>query len=214
MLFHLIIKVLDMLCYEENDFLGKELSLHVSRCILHSNYPWYYLDDITRENVSEDEYSQPGFQHTPFVRYKPSSQFFDSISFLPGLIGRKIEELTDYKYDDLMLNRVRVGLNIPLTDESRKFNLPYNFPHVDCNAEECMIKKHWTALYYVNDSDGATYIFEDTEEREKAEDYIIHKAIAPRKDKLLIFDGEQYHASSSPIKANNRVVITVNFHAR
>lgn len=203
-----------MLCYEENDFLGKQLNDHVCECIMHKNYPWYYLPDITREDVQENEYAQPGFQHTPFVGYKPTSNFYDSISFLPGLIGRKIEKLTDYKFEDMLLNRVRVGLNIPLTDESRKFNLPYNFPHVDCDAREALIRKHWTALYYVNDSDGATYIFEDTEKREKTEDYIIHKAIAPKKDKLLIFDGEQYHASSSPIKANNRVVITVNFHVR
>ncbi len=204
-----------MLCYEQNNFLGEHLHTHVRECIMHKDYPWFFLPDITRElHLDDDDYAQPGFQHTPFKGYHPTSTFYDSISFLPGLIGRKIEELTDYKFERLLLDRLRVGLNIPLTNESRKFNLPYNYPHLDCDAKRQGVRKHWTALYYVNNCDGNTFIFEETEKQDKCEDYTIAHSIEPKPDKLLIFDGEQYHASSSPIKASSRIVITVNFHVR
>ena len=71
-----------------------------------------------------------------------------------------------------------------------------HLPHIDHQFE------HYTMLYYVNDSDGPTKIFSGEK---------IIKEINPKKGRAVFFSGDTYHASSSPKKHSNRVVINYNF---
>lgn len=61
----------------------------------------------------------------------------------------------------------------------------------------------WTAIYYVNDSDGNTVIFNN---RLKA-----RKVIEPKKGRIVLFHGHHFHAGQPPIKSSKRVVINYNF---
>jgi hypothetical protein len=95
-----------------------------------------------------------------------------------------------------------------------KFNLLYkinddthHFPHTDVDELENNVK---TAIYYVNDSDGETYLF--NEKAPKHSDSVtIYKTVMPKKGKMLIFDSNTFHSSSSPIKSNIRIVLNVVF---
>jgi hypothetical protein len=73
----------------------------------------------------------------------------------------------------------------------------FNTPHID------RTDPHTVAIYYVNDSDGDTYIF-DT-------DGSIIKSIAPKRGRFLVFDGSLFHAGRHPIDANKRILINFNF---
>ena len=57
-------------------------------------------------------------------------------------------------------------------------------------------------IYYVNDSDGDTCIFDN-------EGKVQHR-ISPKKGRFLVFDGNRKHAGSHPYHANYRVVINSN----
>ena len=59
-----------------------------------------------------------------------------------------------------------------------------------------------TALYYVNDSDGDTYFFDDSGK--------VTKRVTPKKGTLVMWEGKIFHAKSSPIKTTSRVVININ----
>ena len=83
----------------------------------------------------------------------------------------------------------------------------YNTPHIDFSDD--FTRKHYTALYYVNNSDGDTIIFD---QKKRSKEYSIHTRISPEKGKLCIFDGEHFHASSRPKKCEFRIVITLNFY--
>ena len=63
-------------------------------------------------------------------------------------------------------------------------------------------KPHLAAIYYVNDSDGFTFLFDD-------DNNIIEK-IMPKKGSLLLFNGNKKHASGHPIKSLKRCVINFN----
>ena len=199
-----------MLCSVIDDYLPDSLHDHVCQCVLNNQFPWFYLEDITREFPRENEYRQPGLQNTPYAHGRVNNQFYDSISFLPSMMATTIQEMTKYSRERLILTRLRVGLNHPIIDFASKFEVPYNFPHRDYD-EEVAEKKHFTLLYYVNESDGDTYVFEEQKELTDITQYTIHKQVTPKQNRLLVFDGEQYHASSSPLKCDRRVVITVNF---
>ena len=70
-------------------------------------------------------------------------------------------------------------------------------PHTD------MPDPHLACLYYVNDTDGDTIFFDPDKTT-------IIKKVAPKKGRVVIFDGSIWHSSSTPTK-NVRSVINFNF---
>jgi len=88
----------------------------------------------------------------------------------------------------------RIKANLLLKNKVDKNK--YHTPHFDREGP------HWTAIYYVNDSDGDTFFFD---ERGK-----IIERVSPEKGKVIVFPGETFHAGSSPIKTAVRSVINMN----
>lgn len=101
----------------------------------------------------------------------------------------------------------------------------YNFPHTDFSQIDGT--KFFTAIYYVNDSDGDTFIFNEkhiigvdmwNNKGEPNNDYLkiiqnltIRERIKPKKGKLIIFRGDTLHAGCHPIDNDYRCVINYNF---
>lgn len=175
------------------NFLPKSLQDHLENHLTSCHFPWHFLKDVTDEN---HDY-HIGFHHTSFLDGNPKTIEYDNILFLPHYIRDVL------KNDSLILHRVRYGMNI----RSSNINDDYNTPHLDF-ADDFQ-NKHYTVLYYVNDSDGDTVIFN---EKKRSEKYSICKRINPEKGKLCIFDGEHFHASSRPKNCDYRIVITLNLY--
>ena len=62
--------------------------------------------------------------------------------------------------------------------------------------------KNITTIFYVNDSDGDTLIYNDTGH--------LLKAVEPRQNRLLVFDGSLPHTGHSPSNHKSRVLINTN----
>ena len=91
---------------------------------------------------------------------------------------------------------------------------PHHNPHVD------FYQPHQSALYYVNDSDGDTSIFNETFDDVSLEQSLVYtaeqrftlaKRIAPKKGKMIGFPGKHYHASMHPMEASHRIAIAFSF---
>lgn len=99
----------------------------------------------------------------------------------------------------------RIQLQLPvITDKT------YGLPHVDGVRDS----PYMVAVYYVNESDGDTVFFEETI-KEIAPDNInhkmtIYKTVEPKKGRLIVFNGDIYHASGKP-KTGIRCIINYNF---
>ena len=72
----------------------------------------------------------------------------------------------------------------------------HNVPHIDHQY------KHYTMLYYVNDSDGPTRFFSNEK---------IIKEVEPKKGRVVIFPGHIKHSSASPIRTSRRMILNFNF---
>lgn len=96
----------------------------------------------------------------------------------------------------------RAKINI-LTQNSLSENL-YHTPHIDDDI------KHWVMIYYINDTDGDTYIFNETYDGTEKQ-LTINRCISPEKGKFVVFNGKYFHSSSSPKKSTIRSVININF---
>jgi hypothetical protein len=134
------------------------------------------------------------------------------MSFTKPLIGdemfsfycKPLETICSF---DKIIN-CRLQLQLPLITEQNKI---YGVPHVD-NHGDFEFK---VGVYYTNDVDGDTVIFKqttkDTTPEEVKEGKLeIDKTISPKKGRLVIFDGDVYHAVGKP-KTDLRCIINYNF---
>ena len=85
-------------------------------------------------------------------------------------------------------------------------NIFYNIPHVDpIDKSKISNKGHMIVfLYYVSDSDGDTFFFDDKLGLN------IKERVSPKKGRAVLFDGYHIHASSPPQKHKSRCVINAN----
>jgi hypothetical protein len=91
-------------------------------------------------------------------------------------------------YENIM--RVKANLIMQHKDYTKK---SYGVPHLDT------LEEHYVLIYYVNDSDGDTVLFN--------EDKKIFARISPKRGRLLMFNGNTLHAGGHPLVSKSRCVI-------
>jgi len=176
--------------------------------VLAIKFPWYYINDVTNKNYGNNS----GLTHLAFNFGNEPSEWFPFI--MP--IVYSITESAGHTLDQLL--RIRVGC----LSQTHELNYDYNTPHLDFTMP------HYTACYYVNDSDGDTVLFnqtlQDMNTTNITEDalyeyvaktnFTIAQRANPVKGRLCVFDGLRFHASTKPKQHDRRIVITVNYIAR
>lgn len=96
-------------------------------------------------------------------------------------------------------NMLRVKANCLVRDGTEE---KYNAPHVDSTE----IGNFWSLIYYINDSDGDTFIFD----KFFPDSHIGLKPVSrftPKRGSAVLLPSNQYHASSNPIASKRRMVI-------
>jgi hypothetical protein len=181
-------------------------------CILKSpNFPWYYNDNtnsllnlgkgFTLTDMVKDV---PQFVHVFNAQGKVQSDHFKLVE----PIIYNLEKYTGKNYID-RIHRVKANLmwqNPNFCDNS------HNIPHVDTYMTGSDVE---TLLYYVNDTDGDTFIFNkkiDSNEVKVFDNELkIQKRISPKKGRLILFDSTYLHTGSPPRKHKTRLVLNFVF---
>lgn len=170
-----------------------------------SRMQWSFSDEIAR-SASRFKDNHPGFGHMAYLADENDPVISPMSSLLLPILFVFCDK-AGIEYNALL--RIRVGLFTRTTSDAKHHN-----PHVDYGDP------HRTAVYYVNDADGDTVIFDQTFDDVSVEDsgrhanenrFTIRRAISPRKGTMICFDGRHYHASSYPTKASKRIAVTFNF---
>jgi hypothetical protein len=171
--------------------------------------PWYLDDNIsgTDETNSPNykkykapgaDYSgnQYGFYHFALDQNGNKSQFFEKV--LPLVYS--LEEKAKITMKELY--RIRIALSTSVGKEVQ------HYPHVDLR------EPHKVLLYYVNDSDGDTFMFNEiyNDDEKELKTFTLKERVAPEKNKAIIFDGLRYHNSSKPVKNTARYIINMDFN--
>ena len=105
-----------------------------------------------------------------------------------------MEALKDVQPEELM--RIRAAMFIKNQNGS---DTKHHLPHIDRTDDP---KPYKVAIYYVIDSDGSTGIFDGDE---------LIAEVNPKQGRMLMMDGDVYHASHSPKKYDQRIVVNYNF---
>ena len=168
----------------------------VEQTMLYGKFFWIFHDDVA---LSPEETKLVGItKKTPAIScYMKQSdppylfrQLYEKIEFIPRTvfpkIGKQVKEILD----------ARSFLMFPLHEKARK---EYDNIHVD------MIRPHWVCLYYVNDVDGDTVLFKQTQadmknsiEVYKNTKFEVLQRVTPKKGRVVLFNGTRYHSSTAP----------------
>jgi hypothetical protein len=174
-----------------DDLVSSENANLIEKELLDNDFPWYYNDktvdvEYNTKIFNEDVFEGVQFTHN-FVNEENSNHVSNKISTAEKLIGALQEHF------DLLFHFKRIKANLQFKISTKKL---YNTPHIDTD------KNHVVIIYYANDSDGCTFIFEND---------TIKKKVESKKGRFLIFNGSQYyHAGMHPKISDKRLVINFN----
>lgn len=175
-----------------DDFIKPRFQNEIENLFVSGGFPYYYQTESVNTNDTDtvmetnDTLNVPQFFHMFVWDKNIVSQHYNKIS----TISNKLIDTID---TDCYMYRCKVNMN---TIDSR-FENKYHTPHIDNGFIEQI-----TAIYYVNDSDGDTYFFD--------EDGKVTQQITPKKGRLVWWKGRIFHAKSSPTKSPNRIVLNFN----
>ena len=170
-----------------NDFDNEQILFHLNDS---ANFNWFFFPNVYFPTVPTSIY-ESGFRHLLCRESKETSEYF----FMIQPIILKIENLLNKKLVQTINAHANLNLNLGKPFEG--------VPHIDGNLDcETDTSKRYTAIYYVEDSDGDTILY-DCETKE------IFRC-SPQKNRCLVFKSNVLHSGSLPTQHNLRRVININ----
>jgi len=183
-------------CFYDN-ILPEEQQIFIKKWLIENDtFPWFFYNSTVPEHYlrqqHNDVFLNDSIQLThSFVSYDihtKKSQIDSSYYNIAEIIIKKFINLYDYKNVQILRAKTNLQFQYNNTTENS-----YCAPHID------LLESHHVLIYYVNDSDGDTFLFDKNKK--------IVNRISPKKGRILFFNGDILHASSLPIKSKYRSVI-------
>lgn len=185
---------------ELTDFLPKSLENDIYESTMATFMPWYYSDSTIHKGNNTlpshpDIRDSSQFVHLALWPDQENSWIWNVIKpvlyFFEKETGTKIKDT----------QRCKINLLQPSKNyQPNTFHPPHN------DGED----NQYSLIYYVNDSDGDTYFFNEFFTGVKPE-LTIYNKVTPKKGKAVFFDSARYHCSSNPVNTERRVAINFVF---
>ena len=191
------------------NILSKEKYNEIYQFISSSDFFWYYQPNIaynldTRE---VDKLVCPSFGFTHLAWDAEHGKVSEALGYVSPIID-SFKELTNIKINNFL--RIKINLQVPVVGNTPE---KYNGAHID------HFVPHKTLIYYLDDSDGDTFIFNDIFDPNNKTTHpplsnpTIKEQVTPKANSLYYLeDGFRYHSSSNPINTGTRYTININFN--
>jgi len=189
-----------------DNIIPKDYQDHILNLMTGWDFGWVFNQSMVSgdEDFQTQEDNHAGFNHFFYEHNEPKSMHFNVM--YPLVLS--ITSQANVSFNQLI--RMRANLTLP----NKVSKLDWHMPHIDSFFE------HWNAIYYVNDSDGDTVIFNETNDtyssgqddiiRIKENNFTVKQRVTPKKGRILIFPGKYYHSSSWARNSKFRMVINMN----
>ena len=177
--------------------------------ILSAEFPWFYIEHVSLDPIDDnivDDYAveTDGYAHL----FHEKERNLTAVTYrILDDFNNQLENRLGITREDILRSRASIKHpKIGYTKEN------YNLPHVD------YFTPHLSLIYYVNDSDGATRIFNEkftpTPKGSSLgisyDTFTVKDTVEPKANRLLIINGLQYHTASNPIEYKRRVILNIN----
>jgi hypothetical protein len=193
---------------DEELFTAMTTSLNINNeC---SKIPFYFIPNTARKDVNSYNPQNYSWYH---VLFEDDTVWSDSYTACYNAFVNCLHK-NNQVLDRLL--RMRVGFITAL---------PETFVHA---AHVDYVYPHNTALIYLHETDGDTILYDNFHDpflhhanpSMSTLDYYntfvkdnlkVASSVSPKSNRVVLFDGLQYHSSSTPHKYTHRVVININY---
>jgi hypothetical protein len=186
---------------ENRNFLTQDQMFGFWSMVSGHQFPYFFhpTTSIPTDNdyqvLGLDRPDTPFFVHTLYSNGKPNSDFYEKLIKIFYIFCEK--ENIEYR----AILRAKVNLSLSTGHEL------VSAPHVDFPFD------HKVFLYYFNSSDGDTVFYKEQVNSgiTSVDQLTIDQTVTPEMGKGIIFDGTKYHAPSSPVNTQVRIVLNIPF---
>jgi len=172
-----------------DDFLSTSYLKDLQNHFLSLQCKWHYNDHLTDDNSYHNIGS---FGFTNKLHWNQNFVNSSCGVLSKGLLlfsQAKVQEFTETSYQ-IVRARADMTMYNPL---KYCHEIHTDYPY-----------EHMTAIFYINNSDGNTLLFD-------REGKNLIQEVEPIENRLLIFDGLLQHAGHSPANHKSRVIVNMNF---
>lgn len=181
-----------------DDLLDDKEKDHVENFLRDPKFPWFLSVGHNHYTTSKQDIEKNANTKSSECVLLTHVFYLDSLRnsdnyHLSDFVLNIFLERSQYPFTSLLRSKANLTLK-----SSNNIGL-YTTPHVDFNHN------HSVLIYYANDSDGDTTIFQD----HLAETVL--ENIQPKKGRFLLFDGGLYHAAGLNKVSDLRINLNFNF---
>lgn len=183
-----------------DNFLNYETFLEFKDVLINDCY-WLFTENIS-SFAGRDPRKFYGFGFTFVDSRSPNVYVKTQASWFIKHLNNKIKK--QFNFNNVL--RCRSDMTTYRGDQDIVLD-----PHTDLQG------KHYTTIYYINNSDAPTIIYNEKimqyEHDDELPDKLTEKKrIYPEENKLIVFDGNHIHSGMCPKKQPYRVLINSNFN--
>jgi hypothetical protein len=189
------------------NILAENVKDRIKSIFLREAFTWTYNDATAKiipgnKSAISDSNTKESIQftHNLFTDGRFESEYVEYI--------QKIMKALEEKEGIVCTTLYRAKCNLIPQDVSFGAN-EYHPPHIDSKD---ITDNTYTLVYYVNNSDGDTFVFNEKYDDEFENLTIAHRQ-TPKEGCGLLFKSNMYHASSSPVINDYRAVINIVFES-
>lgn len=199
-----------------DDFIPEVYQDSILRLVTEIEFPWtfypYSVSSASYEDLEFDDYytNEPTrehiqFRHTFFEEDMDYSKFSEFIN--PLVIRYQVEMgliETPRKH--------RIKTNLLMKQDAPRLQIP----HTDglyLKENGVIVNPRKTLLYYANDSDGDTILYNEFHTGKPKEPFelTVQQRISPKKGRAVIFDSHQIHSGQVPENSDYRIIVNCIF---
>lgn len=190
-----------------DDFLPSELADALEATFLGKNFPWFYHEN----SVNGGGIDAGNFQRYPVLRhcmYDTCNDLEFHENVFNDVAKPMLDEIVKH-FGGITIYSVYANLMLPNPSLVGSYGIPHSdgkHPHGD---NDCI-----TALYYVNDTDGPTILYNESYQNEPgfitvSTNVTEQFKIEPKKNRFIWWNANQFHSAPS---GSTRPRCVVNFN--
>ena len=185
-----MIKILD-------NIIPKKQQEELKYLLYGNKFPWYFVSDIT--HIDNQNQARPGHSHVYMKLGEVNSDYINEVKKISDNVNKKIKK-------KLKMHQVRSFLQLPLNEK-----LLYDSGRHKEDTPQIDLKiPHTVFLYYVNDCDGDTliynYVSKNMEDAPFYENIKVAHRVTPKQGRVVVFDGMTWHSSTQPTQGPRCIV--------
>lgn len=186
----------------------REYNNYIESVFMSENFPWFlttktvtYMDKscVFNNNV----YDIPQFVHLFYRNDSINSEYYKLVT--PFI--SELEKQTGKTYLDRL---IRIKANLMYKRQDYPID-SYCSPHCDCSDNVGRPVETESLIYYVNDTDGDTLIFNEVFDGNHINQLTIAERITPNRGHSVLFNSTALHTGTPPRSHDFRIVINFVF---